>query len=137
MTILDDILARKRGEVEAAQRCTSAAEMAERALAVSEAPRGFRAALAAARPPAVIAEIKRKSPSKGEIRPGLDPVACAKEYAEGGAAALSILTDEHFFGGHLDYLRLIRSEVPLPLLRKDFTVDRYQIDEARVAGGPR
>lgn len=82
----------------------------------------------------MIAELKRRSPSKGEIRRNFDAVACAREYAAGGAAALSVLTDETFFGGHLDYLMQVRRAVPLPLLRKDFTVDAYQIDEARVAG---
>jgi indole-3-glycerol phosphate synthase len=82
----------------------------------------------------VIAELKRRSPSKGEIRPGFDPVACARAYAEGGAAALSVLTDERFFGGHLGYLEKVRAAVDLPLLRKDFVVERRQIDEARLAG---
>jgi indole-3-glycerol phosphate synthase len=82
----------------------------------------------------VIAELKRRSPSRGEIRPDFDPVACAKQYAAGGAAALSILTDEHYFGGQLGYLKCVRDEVALPLLRKDFTIDVYQIDEARAAG---
>jgi indole-3-glycerol phosphate synthase len=82
----------------------------------------------------VIAEIKRRSPSRGEIRPDFDPVGIAKSYADAGAAALSVLTDERFFGGHLDFLTRVRREVDLPLLRKDFVVDPYQIDEARVAG---
>lgn len=132
--ILKEILERKRTEVEQARVLASAAEMSGRADAIAEAPRGFRNALVAAPAPAVIAELKRRSPSKGEIRPGFDPVACAKEYAESGAAALSVLTDEHYFGGELAYLRRVRNEVPLPLLRKDFTIDPYQIDEARVAG---
>jgi indole-3-glycerol phosphate synthase len=132
--ILAEILEHKRGEVEAARAVLSAEEMSARADAVLDEPRGFRRALAAGRAPAVIAELKRRSPSKGEIRPGFEPASCAVEYLAGGAAALSVLTDEHYFGGRLEYLGLVRKAVPLPLLRKDFTISRYQIDEARVAG---
>jgi indole-3-glycerol phosphate synthase len=81
-----------------------------------------------------VAELKRRSPSRGELRPDFEPVACALDYAEGGAAALSVLTDEHFFGGRLEYLAAVRAAVALPLLRKDFLIDAYQVDEARVAG---
>jgi indole-3-glycerol phosphate synthase len=101
---------------------------------VEEAPRGFRAALAEGPRPRVIAEIKRRSPSRGEIRPDFEPVGCARAYAEAGAAAISVLTDEHYFGGRLDYLEKVRRVVALPLLRKDFVVDAYQIDEARLWG---
>jgi len=134
MTILDEILARKRVELEDAQRKEPAAQLAARAERTAERPRGFRRALERAPAPAVIAELKRRSPSRGEIRPGFDPVACARAYAEGGAAALSVLTDEHYFGGRLDYLGAVRAAVALPLLRKDFTIDAYQVDEARCAG---
>ena len=136
MNIRDEILASKRSEVESAQELVSADEMCARARveAADEPVRGLRSALAAAPAPAVIAELKRRSPSKGEIRPGLDPATCAREYAAGGAAALSILTDERYFGGHLAYLREARRAVDLPILRKDFVVDAYQIDESRVAG---
>lgn len=134
MTILDEILERKVVEVESAKSRVGPEEMRSRAEAVSEAPRGFRRALVSSEAPAVIAEVKRKSPSKGEIRTDFEPVACAQAYDAGGAAALSVLTDEYFFGGHLDYLAKIRAEVSQPLLRKDFTIDRYQIDEARAAG---
>jgi len=133
VTILDEILAYKRSEVETARARVSPAEMRK---AAEEAPpaRGLRRALDEAEPPAVIAEIKRRSPSKGLIRAEFDPVALARAYAAGGAAALSVLTDTPSFGGHLDDLRAVRAAVELPVLRKDFVVDAYQIDEARAAG---
>ncbi len=83
---------------------------------------------------AVIAEIKRRSPSAGDIAPGLDPVARVASYAAGGAAAISVLTEPEFFGGSLDDLAAVRKEVDVPILRKDFTLDSRQIWEARVAG---
>jgi indole-3-glycerol phosphate synthase len=132
--ILDEILAHKHEEVRLARQQLSAADLERRARASGEPLRGFRDALREAPAPRVIAEIKRRSPSRGEIRPDFDPVGCAKAYVEAGAAAISVLTDERFFGGQLDYLDLVRRAVPLPLLRKDFVVDPYQVDEARVAG---
>jgi indole-3-glycerol phosphate synthase len=134
MSVLDEILAGKRDEVAAARRRIPPAEMRARAEGASDAPRGFRAALASGERPRVVAELKRRSPSKGEIRPGFDPLGCAKSYTDGGAAALSVLTDERWFGGRLEYLALVRGAVPLPLLRKDFLIDAYQVDEARAAG---
>ena len=133
-TILDEILAHKHTELAAAQAKLEPAELARQAEAVAEQPRGFRRALETAPEPRIIAEVKRRSPSRGEIRPDLDPVECARAYAAGGAAALSVLTDAHYFGGDLGYLAQIRAAVELPLLRKDFLVDVYQVDEARVAG---
>lgn len=133
-TILDEILARKRVEVDAARARMPAAEVARRAEAITESTRGFRQCLEEAHEPRIIAEVKRRSPSRGEIRPDLDPVDCARAYAAGGAAALSVLTDAHYFGGELAYLRAIRAVVDLPLLRKDFLLDSYQVDEARLAG---
>jgi indole-3-glycerol phosphate synthase len=133
VTILDEILDHKREEVAAARLRVSPAAL-EQAATIAPATRGFRQALARAEPPAVIAEIKRRSPSKGLIRPDFDAVAIARAYAEGGAVALSVLTDERYFGGHLDFLRAVREAVALPLLRKDFVIDAYQIDEARAAG---
>lgn len=132
--ILDEILAHKREELMRARRRIPSEDLAERARTADGPLRGFRQALCSAQPPRVIAEIKRRSPSKGEIQRNFDPVGCAKAYAEAGAAAISVLTDERYFGGHLDYLGLVRRAVSLPILRKDFVVDAYQVDEARVAG---
>lgn len=95
--------------------------------------RSLRASLTSHRP-AVIAECKRRSPSKGVLREPYDPVAIARGYAAAGAAAISVLTNERFFGGTLDDLRAVRASVPIPVLRKDFVIDEYQLDEARAAG---
>jgi indole-3-glycerol phosphate synthase len=134
VTILDEILDHKRREVAKARRDRPPERLAEALRQHTDPVRGFRRALAEAEPPAVIAELKRRSPSKGLIRPDFEPVACARAYAAGGAAALSVLTDRKFFGGELGYLSAVREVVDLPLLRKDFVVDAYQIDEARLAG---
>jgi len=129
--ILDEILRHKRLELDRARAARSAAS--ERR-GPPPSPRGFAKALQEAPAPRIIAELKRRSPSRGEIRPDFDPVECARAYAEGGAAALSVLTDEHFFGGHLSYLEKVRAAVDLPLLRKDFVIDPWQIEETRQAG---
>jgi len=134
VTVLDEILAHTRVLLDAARARTPDAVMAACAEAVVERPRGFRRALAQGPAPRVIAEIKRRSPSRGEIRPDFDPAACAKAYFEGGAAALSVLTNARYFGGCLADLTQARAAVALPVLRKDFVVDAWQIDEARVAG---
>ncbi len=134
MTILDEILAYKREEVARAKRALAPAALAELAREAGDPPRGFRASLASAPRPRIIAEIKRRSPSRGEIRADFDPAACAKAYADSGAAALSVLTDERYFGGHVDHLALARRSASLPILRKDFVVDPYQIDEGRLRG---
>ena len=131
--ILDDILARKRSEVADRRVRLPPAALRERAH-WSAARRGFRAALAARSAPAVIAELKRASPSRGPIRRDYDPVAIARGYAAAGAAALSVLTDEPFFGGTLADLAAARDACPLPCLRKDFLVDPYQVEEARAWG---
>lgn len=134
MSILDEIVAHKRTELAAAQARVPAAELARRARECAEPMRGFRRALASGPAPRVVAELKRRSPSRGEIRPDFDPVAIAKAYAENGAAALSVLTDARYFGGSLEFLRLARDAVSLPLLRKDFVLEAYQVDEARLHG---
>ena len=132
--ILDEILAHKRDEISAAQRVRSAHALARAAEEQGDRPRDFAHALRNASEPRIIAEVKRRSPSRGEIRSDFDPVSCATAYSEGGAAAISVVTDERFFGGHLSYLGKVRAAVERPLLRKDFLVDRYQVDESRVAG---
>jgi indole-3-glycerol phosphate synthase len=132
-TILDQIVATKRQEMEEASRHVS-----ERALAAklegAPAPRDFRAALESVPEIQVIAEVKKASPSAGVIRADFDPVAIARIYADHGAAAISVLTDEPYFQGRLAYLSAIRAAVRPPLLRKDFILDRYQLLEARLAG---
>ena len=130
-THLDRILATTRATVAAAKLCVPAAEL-ER-LASEHQPRGWAAALRkrAAMRPSVIAEIKKASPSKGLIRADFDAAELARSYFAGGAAALSVLTDEPFFQGSLRNLELAAAAVPLPCLRKDFTIDEYQIVEAR------
>jgi len=133
MTVLDEILADKRDEVAARKRTTPVAALRARPL-YAEARRGFRRALATAKAPAVIAEIKRASPSKGVIREAFDPPAHARSYAAAGATALSVLTEEKRFHGSLAHLEAVRAAVTLPLLRKDFLVDVYQVEEARAHG---
>ena len=135
--ILDKIHQHKRQEVAAAKLATPPAELMARLADLEGQPRGFARALRAAAESgwtAVIAEVKKGSPSKGIIRPDFDPLEIAECYQEYGATCLSVLTDESFFYGHLRYLQLIREQVFLPLLRKDFICDPYQITEARVAG---
>jgi indole-3-glycerol phosphate synthase len=131
--ILDDIVAARRLDLDQATRQVSLRELEQRP-GYAEPRRGFAAALRAASPPAVIAEVKKASPSKGVIRADFDPVAIARSYAAGGATALSVLTEERFFQGRLDYLTAIRAAVPQPLLRKDFLFDAYQMVEARAYG---
>jgi len=134
VSILAEILEHKRAELAGAKRRTPPAELAERAAVAVGPMRSFRGALRAGEPPRIIAEIKRRSPSRGELRDGFDPAGIARAYADAGAAAISVLTDAHYFGGSLEVFRQVRAAVELPLLRKDFLIDEYQLDEARVAG---
>tara|TARA_B100000809_G_scaffold224824_1_gene235261 strand:- start:162 stop:941 length:780 start_codon:yes stop_codon:yes gene_type:complete len=133
MTILDDIVATKRLEIADAQRVCSEEELRGR-LANAPPVRDFFAELAADGPIKLIAEVKKASPSAGVIREDFDPVAIAATYERHGASCLSVLTDASYFQGSLDYLRAIRDQVALPLLRKDFILDTYQLLEARVFG---
>ncbi len=133
MSMLSEILATKKTEVELRRRKCSL-EQLEAKIATLAPARDFVGALLAAKRPGIIAEVKKASPSKGVIREDFDPVAIAKIYAENGATCLSVLTDEQYFQGHLNFLTAIRAVVDLPLLRKDFTVDPWQIAESRVAG---
>jgi indole-3-glycerol phosphate synthase len=135
-TVLRKILARKREEVAERRRRLPFAQLEERAVAQS-APRGFVAAVAERieeGEPAVIAEVKKASPSKGVIRPDFEPAAIATSYQRGGAACLSVLTDIDFFQGSDAYLQAARNACELPVLRKDFTIDPYQVVEARAIG---
>ena len=136
-TILDDILAHKRQEVAAQKQRVDMDTLVANISASNDTPRGFMKALqarVAIGGTAVIAEVKKASPSMGVIRASFDPVAIAESYAAAGATCLSVLTDEKYFQGSGRYLRLIRAAVGLPLLRKDFIVDEYQIVEARALG---
>ncbi len=134
--ILDRIVAVKRQEVPAARAQRSEAALHE-LITQQTAPRGFEAALRArlgAGQAGVIAEIKKASPSKGVIREHFVPTEIAATYARNGAACLSVLTDLQFFQGHADHLRQARAACALPVLRKDFMVDPYQVLEARALG---
>lgn len=130
--ILARIVAHERDRV-ARARIAAPAETLRRRPGWSLARRSLRAALASRRP-AVIAECKRRSPSRGVLRDPYDPVAIARGYAASGAAAISVLTNAEFFGGTLEDLEAVRAAVEVPVLRKDFVVDDYQLEEARAAG---
>lgn len=135
--ILKKIVSRKQFELTATKAARPLTEVQARLPDLEDQPRGFEQALRNARESGwtpVIAEVKKGSPSKGIIRPDFDPLEIAECYDRNGATCLSVLTEEHFFLGHLSYLALIREQVRLPLLRKDFIFDPYQIYEARAAG---
>ena len=132
-SILEKIVNHKLTEIAAAKAARPLQDVATAADNAS-APRNFLAALQNATGIALIAEVKKASPSKGIIRADFDPVAIAQIYAESGASCISVLTDENFFQGHLDYLTAIKQQVKIPLLRKDFIIDEYQVFEARAAG---
>ena len=133
MSILDQIVASKRREVRTARRWMPLEELEAQA---ADAPpvRDFRAALSGPGPIQLIAEIKKVSPSAGVIRADFDPVMIGRVYQDQGAACISVLTDAPFFQGHLSYLARVRASVAIPLLRKDFIIDEYQVVEARLAG---
>ncbi|MDQ1535109.1 MAG: indole-3-glycerol phosphate synthase [Actinomycetota bacterium] len=134
MAILDDILATKRNEV-TVLRQPSTRERIRRAALDAQPARDFAGALRRADGHlAVIAEIKRRSPSKGDLAPDLDPEETARQYEAGGAAALSVLTDHPFFGGTVADLQTARATVSLPVLRKDFVIDEIQVFESRGVG---
>ena len=132
--VLDEIIAHKRDELE--RRCQEKPRSElDAAIPFAPPPRSLSEALREdVGSPRVISEVKKASPSKGLIREDFDPVEIASAYASGGAAAISVLTDEYYFQGHLDYLTRIRERVSVPLLRKDFTLDSYHVAEARSAG---
>ena len=134
--ILKKILARKAEEVANRKQRTSLDSLKEIASGM-ENPRGFAATLqskAQSKKPAIIAEIKKASPSKGVIRENFKPLDIAQDYAMNGATCLSILTDKDFFQGSEAYLQMARNACPLPVLRKDFMIDPYQIHESRALG---
>jgi len=131
MKILNEILAFKKQEVEQRKKCFPI-----KCLENSKIPqiRDFKSSLCKQEDLAVIAEIKRKSPTRGMIKKDFDPVEIAKIYDKNGAAAVSVLTDEKYFDGHCSYLTAVKKLIYLPVLRKDFIVDEYQIRESRYWG---
>lgn len=133
MTILDKILEKTRATIEADRAAVPAGEL-ESQIADRPPCLDFHAALAAGDEVRLIAEVKRASPSAGLIREQFDPERIATDYQQGGAACISVLTDQPFFQGSLTYLARVRDAVTLPVLRKDFIVDRYQLLQARAAG---
>lgn len=133
MTILDEILVKTRQTIEADRTAVPESEL-QAIVADLPACRDFHGALAAGDEVQLIAEVKRASPSAGLIREDFDPTSIAGCYQEAGAACISVLTDEPFFQGSLEYLKQVRSAVELPVLRKDFIVDPYQLLQARAVG---
>lgn len=133
MTILDKIIQRTRATVQSDRNALGDSEL--EAMIRGAAPcRDFHAALAAGDQVQLIAEVKKASPSAGLIREDFDPAAIARAYRDGGAACISVLTDEPFFQGSPEYLKEVRAAVDLPVLRKDFIIDRYQLLQARAWG---
>lgn len=132
-SVLKEICDRKREHVATQKSKTSLANL-ESLASAAQAPRGFINALRNANGPALIAEVKKASPSKGIIRENFNPAQIARIYEDNGANCLSVLTDEPYFQGHDDYFKAVKAEVKIPMLRKDFMVDPYQITESRALG---
>ena len=130
-SILDKIVSHKLAEIERAKAARSLSEV--KSLATSSDIRDFCSAFSGDGI-SLIAEVKKASPSRGLIRKDFEPTSIARAYQQGGASCISVLTDKDFFQGHLDYLSQVRGAVDIPVLRKDFTLDPYQVYEARVAG---
>lgn len=133
MSLLSQILADKRSEIDVRSRRVPIADLRAR-VADLEPPRNFLRRLKACSPPALIAEVKKASPSKGLIRPDFDPVEIARTYETAAATCLSVLTDETYFQGSLKHLTAVKEVCSLPVLRKDFIIDEYQLYESRVNG---
>ena len=132
-SILDTIIENKKTEVQKSKEARSL-DALERGLSGAPPSRDFYKALVEGARVKIIAEIKKASPSKGVLREDFDPVRIALGYERGGAAALSVLTDEKFFMGSLSYLKAVRETVGIPILRKDFIIDPYQVYESRLSG---
>ncbi len=132
MNLLESILNHKKLELEERKKQLPLSLLREKT-AYARKPLSLSAALRTQRP-AIIAEIKKASPSRSVIREEFDPVAIARSYVKGGAAALSVLTDYSYFRGRIEYIEQIRPVVPIPILRKDFTIDPYQVHEAKAYG---
>jgi indole-3-glycerol phosphate synthase len=134
-TILEQIVQTKREEIAERQKRVPIAQLKEKVAAMGR-PRNFFYAVTqrSGKRMNLIAEVKKASPSAGVIRADFDPVRIARTYADAGANALSVLTDEKYFQGKLEYVQQVRDAVKLPVLRKDFIVDRYQVYETRAAG---
>jgi indole-3-glycerol phosphate synthase len=136
-SVLDQILARKVEEIAERKKRVSLDEIMASVAGMDQLPRDFTGALRRAADHgevALIAEVKKASPSKGVLIEDFDPVQIGSIYASNGAAAISVLTDEDFFQGHLDYMTAVREAVPVPVLRKDFIIDPFQVYEGRLAG---
>src|ERR1700754_5169174 len=132
-TILDRIVDTKHREIAAARAAVPELELAHRAEKM-EPTRDFKSAIRRLGQITLIAEVKKASPSAGVIRADFDPVAIASTYEAHGATCISVLTDESYFQGSLEFLRQVRAAVSIPVLRKDFVLDTYQVLEARAAG---
>ena len=132
--ILDDIVEKRIVQLEREKAAVSLEAVKKAAEKLDRKCVSFKAALASPERLSVISEVKKASPSKGLIQPDFDPVRTAKEYEASGADAVSCLTEEHYFQGSSEYFKAIRKEINLPMIRKDFIIDEYQIYEARLMG---